>query len=215
MPPLPADAPLVCPFAAGDLTRIFSHPVFAMSRALPMQRHAARMVAYWLPLLLLCSSARFDEATALRTNHLRYSDDIPAIPYWDFHGLANTRRALYPRPVHPILIRLGLLEYVRSRPRNGVLFPTLVPDAYGRRAGWFVPFFHGLLREELGIAEPCKGIYSFRRNFVLACRAALPPDLAAALCGHAMPSGPIRDVDWPLPVLQQAMVRLTFPGFPL
>jgi integrase len=38
-------------------------------------------------------------------------------------------------PLHPALIREGFLNYVKSLPNPGPLFPALTPDRFGRRAG--------------------------------------------------------------------------------
>jgi len=213
--PPPAAAHWRCPFTPDDLTRIFSHQIFT-AHALPPERCAGGSAAYWLPLVLLCTGERPDRAAALCTHDLRYSADAPPIAYWSFD--TGTKTAGYRQPAHPILCRLGLLDYVGSLPPGSDLFPLLRPDLGGHRAGRFCRYLHRFLRQEVGIVEPCKGAYSFRLTFAHACRqAALPPDVTCALRGSALPyayaGGCGMEVS--LATLQQAMARLTFPGFPL
>jgi len=109
------------PFTQSELTRIFSHRVFT-AHELPPQCSAAGIAAYWLPLILLCTGARLDTAAALRTDHLLYSADAPSVPYWRFDN-HKSGPAQYRQPVHPILCRLGLLDYVRSLPPRQRPFP--------------------------------------------------------------------------------------------
>ena len=223
--PSPAGLPKPCPpFTPKELARIFGHPIFT-AHAVPSDVRAGGIAAYWLPLILLCSGARAEEVAALGTRHLRYSADLPRIPYWclDAGGeapfLCKTAASGGPRPVHPILCRLGLLDYVARLPPGSDLFPLLRPDREGRRARRFCAYLRHFLRQEVGIVDPCQGAHSFRRTFAHACRqAALPDALTCALLGRPTPvSGDPwhAEAAMPLVALQQAMARLTFPGFPL
>ncbi|MDE4917481.1 integrase [Cupriavidus metallidurans] len=213
--PVPALRPF---FTPDDLTRIFSHRRFT-AHALPSARDARGIAAYWLPLILLCTGARIEEAAALRTDDLCYRADTPPIPYWRFADRgAKTAAAQSPRPVHPILCRLGLLDYVASLPPGSDLFPLLIPGHTGRRAERFCRDFHRFLRQEVGLVEPNKTAHSFRHTFAHACRqAALPTNVIGALMGRIFvyESHEHEDREIPLAALQQAMARVTFPGFPL
>ena len=209
-----AAPPQRSPFTPEELARIFGHPLFT-AHAIPSAGGAGGIAAYWLPLILLCAGARAKEAAALRTDHLRYSADVPPIPYWRFEGGTKTA-PLRPRPVHPILCRLGLLDYSESLPPGADLFPLLRPDREGLRARRFCAYFHHFLRT-VGILDRSKTTHSFRHNFALACRQArLPPDVSEALRGHgARRTVAHDDGELPLATLQREIHRLTFPGFPI
>ncbi|MDE4917480.1 hypothetical protein ACUXAV_003778 [Cupriavidus metallidurans] len=207
------------PFTPSELTRIFSHPVFTTQRP-PSQRNGAGSAAYWLPLILLCSGARLRTAASLRTDHLLVSADASAIPYWQFAPPPGSVKKSegYRQPVHPILCRLGLLDYAATLPSGSDLFPLLLPDRAGRRTAGFSTYFSRFLRREVSIVEPGKGTDSFRYTFALACRRAeVPFAHECALRGSALPDRWNGDLEWeiPLAVLRKQMARLTFPGFPL
>jgi len=215
--PSPASAQPRLPFTPSDLTRLFSHRVFT-AHWIPPQRSAGGIAAYWLPLVLLCTGAPLSMAGALCTRNLLYSADSPSIPYWRFDIYRRGAPARqYRQPIHPILCRLGLLDYVGSLPPGSDLFPLLTPDRAGRRTARFSTYFGRFLRREVGIVEPHKMAASFRPTFACACRQAeLPPDIAYALLGRADPYGNTERCggETPLTTLQQAMARLTFAGFP-
>ncbi|WP_137925019.1 hypothetical protein [Cupriavidus sp. 2SB] len=216
----PSPAPAVTtsyPFAPDDLTRIFRHPIFT-AHTLPLAPSAGGIAAYWLPLILLGTGARPGEVAALRTGDFGYSADTPPIPYWRVvDRVVKTAASQCARPIHPILCRLGLLDYVESLPAGSDLFPLLPPDHMGNRSTRFSAYLHRFLREEVGLAEPNKVAHSFRLTFAQACRqAALPADFVCALLGHPTASwrrGHGKEI--PLAALQQAVARLTFAGFPL
>ena len=213
LPSSPPATPPHAPFTPSELTRLFTHRVFT-ARELPPQGGAGGIAAYWLPLLLLCSGVRLDTAAALRTDHLLYSADLPAVPYWRFDTPPYLE---YRQPVHPILCRLGLLDYVAGLPPGHDLFPLLTPDRAGRRTAGFSTYFSRLLRREVGIVDPGKVAVSLRLNFALACREAELSHLhRCALLGSPLPDEwTCFGVDLPLAVLQKGMLRLSFPGFPL
>ncbi|WP_137925020.1 hypothetical protein [Cupriavidus sp. 2SB] len=210
------------PFTPSELTRIFTHRVFT-TRELPLQCGAGGVAAYWLPLILLCTGVRLDTAAALRTDHLRYSADTPPVPYWQFEHrrfvLSKSYVTEYLQPIHPILCRLGLLDYVAALPPGSDLFPLLPPDRTGRRTARFSTYFHRFLHRDVGIVGPGKGADSFRYTFALACRqTGLPVSWTCAVRGIPVPNAwrsHFDDIEIPLVTLQRLMVRLSFPGFPL
>ena len=116
-------------------------------------------------------------------------------------------------PVHPELIRLGLLDYVRSVPQNGRLFPELKPGSHGKLSGAFGKWFSRFV-DERGVKDPRKApLHSLRHLFKDRCRAAgLSEELHDALTRHSGGSvGRRYGLGPSLPVLAEALSRVQFP----
>ncbi|MGL6309348.1 hypothetical protein ACSZMD_05735 [Aeromonas veronii] len=91
-------------------------------------------------------------------------------------------------PVHPHLLALGLLDYVRTLPADGRLFPLLQPSGpkqnYHVRLGvWWQRY----LREKLSIVrEDIQPFHSFRHTFINFMRdAGAREDIQNAITGHS------------------------------
>lgn len=100
---------------------------------------------YWIPLLCMWHGLRVGEATQLQTHdvNLRRSlikiqvteDEDEVGPGRSVKNSATTREI----PIHPALIELGFLEFVRSISRhykNGPLFPAALPELGGKSPKW-------------------------------------------------------------------------------
>jgi integrase len=86
-------------------------------------------------------------------------------------------------PIHPELIRLGLLGFVQApRAPGSWLFPAVASDkAANTYSAWV-----GRWLDRLGLGGGRRGLHSLRHNFKDALRAAgIPEDLNDALTGHS------------------------------
>jgi integrase len=70
---------------------------------------------------------------------------------------ASSRRKV---AVHPELLRLGLMDYVRSRPKDGPLF-DLKPGPHGKLSGAFSKWW-ARFSDECGVTDARKTFHSFR-----------------------------------------------------
>ncbi|WJJ94955.1 phage integrase SAM-like domain-containing protein [Neopusillimonas aromaticivorans] len=174
------------PFRLADLKLIFSSPVY---RGQKIPKGGKGEAAYWLPLMALFSGAREEELCQLRLDDLREEEGVL---YWLIqrkHKEQDTKTdgSIRRTPIHPELIRLGLLDYVqdlRDR-REEWLFPLLVPDVKGNRSGNWSKWFHRYLRETVKITDPALVFHSFRHTFKDVCReCSIPEDVHDALTGH-------------------------------
>lgn len=125
-----------------DLNRLFNYPIWTGCRS-AVHRHVPGNVivwdgVYWGPLISAYSGARLEEIAALRL--VEVVVDAP-IPYFVFvenenRGLKtiSSERAV---PVHPVLIKLGFLQYVaaKQKERSRYLFPELRPNP-GTHTAW-------------------------------------------------------------------------------
>jgi integrase len=144
------------PYDSADLTAIFGSEAF--SKLTGAKR--------WVPLTATLSGCRVEEAAGLRVQDVRKEGSV-----WFFDFVPTVERRLKNEasrartPVHPELIRLGLVEYVRSVPQSGRLFPELKPGAHGKLSGAFGKWFSRFV-DERGVKDPRKApLHSLRHLF--------------------------------------------------
>jgi integrase len=144
----------------------------------------------WLPLLSLYTGARIEELCQLSINNI-YKDDeqvwIIDINDEDERQL-KTEASVRKTPLHPILIKLGFLDYLedlkRNFPEEKLIFPYLTQNKYGKYGDvpskWF-----GRYLEKLGIIHPKKVFHSFRStaNNVLK-KAGVEEEVRCQMVGH-------------------------------
>lgn len=176
------------PFSTAELVQLFQSPVFAHGKR-PLGGGAE--AAYWFPVVALYSGARRTEIAQLRLCDVRQS--VEGIWFFDFNdqgegqSLKNSS-SMRSVPVHPELIRLGLLAHHASRatrnPPEGPLWSAFTPPIATRTKAWSKWF-----GRYLGIHvvdDPAKTFHSFRHTFKRACReAGLSEEIHHALTGHA------------------------------
>lgn len=138
----------------------------------------------WIPLLALFSGARLDELGSLRIADIL----LLPVPHLVVQR-GKTQSSLREVPLHPALIELGFLDYVRavSAAAHASLWPQLNTrfatakdsEVLGK---WFNRFLHDTLKLPANVV-----FHSFRHTFKDLCRDALiPRDLHHALTGHSL-----------------------------
>lgn len=181
--------------SADELVRLFTGPEYREFAADPAQAHR-----YWLPLVGLFTGARINELCQLNPQcDIREEDGIPFIDITDkspgdpriLKSVKNksSRRVV---PIHPELLRLGFLRYVREVREAGHmrLFPSFPLKGNSAGAGpgtWFRKLLGdtGLRDETEGAAVV--GFHAFRSTFL---SRAMHLDVPGAqwLTGHIDPS---------------------------
>ena len=151
------------PFTAEELRRLFESPVFsAGERPLGGRGEAA----YWLPLIALYSGARRTEIAQLKARDVRQSAE--GIWFFDFtasdadQSVKNIASARVT-PVHPELIRLGLLAYAANRTELGPsapMWPGFEPPVEPKAKAWS-KWFGRYLGQHV-TDSPAKTFHSFR-----------------------------------------------------
>jgi integrase len=91
----------------------------------------------WVPWLLAFTGARLEEVCQSLVRDIRESKDVWYLDINSDHETKSLKNAGSVRkvPLHPALIEEGFLDYVRTLPADGPLFPDLSPDRFGRRGG--------------------------------------------------------------------------------
>lgn len=175
------------PFSAADLTAIFSTAIYRQGQR---PKGGGGEAAFWLPAIALLSGARQAELAQLRLMDLAQD---PESGVWHFDIGRNVKTATSVRkvPVHPELIRMGLLRYRGTMAKGGTdqqapLWPHVESDGSGRQAGPWSKWFNRHLRTKAGVTDRRKVFHSFRHSFKRMARdAGLSEEMHDALTGHA------------------------------
>lgn len=203
-------------FTTQELKRIFTSPAYTKNKRL---RSCGGEAVVWVPLIALATGARLEEICQLRVDDITMDDEHgPLIRITDegeeqMLKTASSRRTI---PVHPELVRAGLLDYHEAVSDRGYewLFPELEPDHDGRRGGTFGQGFSRYLRSSrgCGIIDKRVVFHSFRHTFKTLCREAdLSEELHDALTGHAGQTVGRSYGHMPLSALVKAVARIRFP----
>lgn len=192
-------------FEDDELELIFSAYWFKTGEGVPNKfgRHIDfRPYRYWLPLLALYSGGRMNELCQLYLSDIRMSEN--GVAYLDFNldspdkvmdteaeadKSLKTLNALIQVPIHPRLIELGFLEYVKALKADGQerVFPELtfnkIKGYRGYASKWFNELYFG---KKLGLDRNGKKVFhSFRHNYVNSLdRLELSERMIAQLVGH-------------------------------
>jgi integrase len=214
------------PYGLADLRSLFASPIYSEG-ARPTQGRGE--AAYWLPVLALYTGARMEELGQLRISdvqHIEYPDaDGETQSCWGLEIIANTdadglatqiknKESERFVPLHAELIRLGFLEYVKSVPANGRLFPELRAGAFGRMSAKWGEWYGRYLDSDTKITDKRITFHSFRHTFKDYCRAIeIPEQLQNRLMGHKSPGiAATYGKGFGCHNLVQAMLRYKVPG---
>lgn len=181
------------PFDDEELRRVFVRPIYTGCKDdergfSTSGDRIVRRSRYWAPLIALYSGLRCSEILQLTTEHFRVSpggrDFIVLTPDMKL----KNENAVREVPVHEMLKRIGLIEWVERR-RDGQpqpLFPEVPSHSkYGDRSTRFSKWFQSDLKYfELGHRRSKLTFHSFRHTFKRALdRADVREDKKDELCG--------------------------------
>lgn len=171
------------PWSPAELKTLFSTEIYT-SYSLPRDFKAGADAAYWVPLIGAYTGARCGELCQLNKVDIQCINEI-----WMFNltddgeeQLIKTKAGIRKVPIHSELIRLGFLEYVKTTPDDGQLWPSLTwrdgkPSSY--LSAWF-----GEQRRTLGFGMH-PDFHCFRHTVrSQMTEAAVPEQLIDLLLGH-------------------------------
>ncbi|MCL7421608.1 MAG: tyrosine-type recombinase/integrase [Methylobacter sp.] len=165
-------------FNKDDLVKLFGSKDYQRGFKHPYQ--------YWVPIIGLHTGMRLEEICRLRVHNFRQIDGIDIIEIApDSQWKGKTSAALRLIPIHPIMVDLGLLDYVEKCRAGGKarLFEELKPvnGEYGRAPSkWFRRY-----RIRCGITDSGKVFHSFRHTLANELKQhRFPRELTEAIMGH-------------------------------
>jgi integrase len=212
------------PFTLDELNAIFSAPLYTGCRddeagyaiSGPNQPRRAR---FWLPLLSLFHGLRLNEAAQLLVDDVAKVDGVTVIHVRPGPGKKlKTEAARRDVPLHPVVRRMGFLEYVTevSSRDEILLFPELRPDKRGYRSDAFQKFFARFLKK-CGIEAARVSFHSFRHVWADACREANIPLERMRILGGWSGSGvdALYGNGVRAKILAREIAKLKFPGLHL
>ncbi|MBP2312434.1 site-specific integrase [Azospirillum soli] len=174
-------------FTPEDLKTLFHSPLYTGHwRADRRERPGKELVKdhkFWLPLVALHSGLRVEEAAKLTLADLREEEGV-----WCFCvNNAKTDAGNRIVPVHPRLIRLGLLDHRAEveRSKGTQLWPELRKGSEGRFSQGFVQWWSSF-RHLIGLDREGLVFHSFRHTFISTLLNSNSPEIAVkVLVGHA------------------------------
>ncbi|MEG0936484.1 MAG: tyrosine-type recombinase/integrase [Comamonas sp.] len=174
------------PWKDEELQQLFSQPLFTTYDT-PKGKKSGSDAAYWVPLMALYSGARIGELSQLRTCDISLIDGIPMLTITDAGDgqRVKSNAGLRSIPIHPELVRLGLLEYVQAIRDAGhdKLWPILRVDP--ERPGLTLSNWFGEYRRSVGLTERYPDFHSFRHSVrTRMSRAKIPEKVQDAITGH-------------------------------
>ncbi|WP_455177881.1 DUF6538 domain-containing protein [Azospirillum melinis] len=178
-------------YTPADLKVLFHCPLYTGHwRADRRERPGGVLVKdhkFWLPLIALHSGLRAEEAAKLKVTDLRQIEGVWCFSVEDTKTAAGTRIV----PVHPRLIRLGLLSHHEhvSKKDAGPLWPEIKPSADGRYSEKFCAWWSHF-RHLVGLGRSGLKFHSFRHTFISSLQVAgVPETLSGQLAGHVVNVG--------------------------
>ncbi|QOX78634.1 site-specific integrase [Trichlorobacter lovleyi] len=138
---------------------------------LSKQNRVERPDKYWIPLVLLYTGARANEICQLRTDDIVTAGDIPFICIKeDLAHLQSTKDHKNREvPIHPHLVELGFLDYVRQqrRRKSDRLWSALKPDKKDKWNKLFGNWFNGTLKKYF-VNDTNQDLHTLRHTFITA-----------------------------------------------
>lgn len=156
------DAREMVPYTIEDLNKILV--------GLLKVRKAAEPHRFWVPLIALYSGMRQNEVCQLRVEDIELDNNFHVFRIRHRPELQQTTKSRKSRtcPVHPMLRRLGFLNYIEQQRKAGEdrLFPKL---SYTGAKGWCGKvrnWWNETFQEEMLENRDGKSFHSLRKNFI-------------------------------------------------
>lgn len=203
------------PFTPDQMNRLFrSGPWQA-----PWGNDERKAGAFWVPFITAFHGLRNAEAAGLRVEDVGEEDGVPVLhvrPY-DERGL-KTKDARGTLPVHPELVRLGFMGFVKERQESGdaLLFPDGVATK-GREVGANLGAWFSRHVQRLKLEGRKLGMHSFRHNFEDALRRAELPDRTSLALARRSEAGSSKVYGSGISARQkaEALAKVAYPNLDL
>jgi integrase len=206
------------PFTIDQVNAIFSGAPWTPRDDNPSEKP----IRYWGPLIALFQGMRRSEIAQLLMSDMEEVAGVPVFLIKATKGSGKrtkTRNARRMLPLHPELIRLGFLAYVKRRrdSRANQLWEGEQPNGNGQWGDGFSDWFLRLLDKRQVTGGTKLGLHSFRHNFQDALREAglHGTGIGNVLTGRAGDTSNNYGSSYPTWQLKDAVASLTYPGLVL
>jgi integrase len=157
-------------FAAPLFSGVKSHADWFQAGSVSMHQTGR----FWVPLLALHAGARLMEAVQLVREDVGCEDgiwfiDINEDDDNDTGKRVKNESSIRRIPLHPELVRLRFVDFVKTRPAGSRLFPDISIGPETQRHRHASKMFNKLLTSA-GVKGPKKVWHSLRHSFEQACR---------------------------------------------
>lgn len=211
--------------------KIFAGPVHMLGQR---PEGGGGEAAYWVPLMLYALGPRLSEVTQMQSTDVVLQDGIWCVSLTNAveqdgnegkeppcqvdlpNSVDLSQKSFASRrtiPIHPELLRLGFLDYVRyvERRGGGSLFPEIKPDSRGNSAGNFSKWFNRYLRT-VGVKRRGLDAISFRHALKTAGREVFQAQHLDYFQGHSPDTVGQTYGDFPVGTLLDALRLIPLPG---
>ena len=184
------------PYSKEELLTIFDAPLFVGCKAESRRFVAGSQIIkddkFWLSVIGLFTGARLSEITQLTTQDIMFIEghdclSINLKPVQDddikddellFNKTLKNGNAVRIVPIHPILKKIGLMDWVQIQKRRNKV-NLFVPDYnYGK-------FWNETFLNKIGIKNPSISFHSFRHTYKRGIRMITNAETQNRLMGHA------------------------------
>jgi integrase len=203
------------PFTMPQLQKLFTGAPWAA----PWKPGGDAPGAFWVPLLCLFHGLRNGEAAGLRTEDIGEEDGLPVLRVRAYDGKRlKNREARATMPIHPELLRLGLLAHAKARREAGeaLLFPEGTANSRGQIGAKLAERFSAKVKR-MGFTGRKLGMHSFRHCFEDRLRAAELAERTALALARRTEAGSGRVYGDGLSLRQkaEALAKVVYPGLDL
>lgn len=166
------------PFTIRQLQIIFDAPIYKGCQSSSKWNRTGNFLVkdtrYWMPVLGLYSGMRLGELLSLQRRDVLQEEGVH---YFNIRR-AKTDAGVRKVPVHPELIRCGLMTYIDNLTDNQPLFGDCSQKAYSK--------FFRRFQKSIGLDDPKLVFHSFRHSFTDGLRSArIEEPIAKVLLGHS------------------------------
>ncbi len=224
------------PFTVDEMTAIFKAPLFTgcVDDARGFNKtgpNFPRRGRFWVNLLAMFNALRCNEACQLEIGDINTVEGVPCILVTDepddeeedegTQKFVKNETSKTTVPIHPILLKMGFLEFVQSRKLAGDgrrLFPELRKNPQGKYSDYFSKWFHRFFKRALNGKKTKAVFHSFRHSFRDAeRRAQINTEISDRLGRWATSSsvGQNYGHGFPMPLLRDELAKVDYPGVDL
>lgn len=172
-------------YSEQELTTLFNTSIFTQNE-MPTNKYG--IAPYWVPLIAYYTGARAEEICQLYVKQIKSHNQIWYFEITEEEHDQSIKNASSERviPVHNDLIKLGLLDYIKTLHPNRRLFPKLTPNRNGEYRYNFSRWWSHYIKQIFGEQFDKQPLHAFRHTFKTFCReAGLAEEDHDRLTGHA------------------------------